>query len=88
MSTDTPVTYVPGDERDAIDPATRGIVHILRGLGLHQNTIAEMIGLSDAAVAKTLKRTRERIEAGEDPADVWESAIRPLVENDPDGGQS
>lgn len=81
MSADTDTTR---DKRPMVDPATTAYIHILRGCGLSFRSIAEQVGVHENTANKLVTRTRTRIESGEDPADVWESVIRPLVENDPD----
>jgi len=77
------------DDEHATDPATRAYIHILRGVGLPQQAIADAVGLeAKTAVQRTLRKSRDRIEDGEDPIDVWLDVVEPLYANDPEAGDA
>jgi predicted DNA-binding protein YlxM (UPF0122 family) len=69
-----------------MDPATRAYIHILRGLHYDLGSIAEIIDCNRKTVSHCLNRTHDRVEAGEDPINVWVEITTPLYENDPDSG--
>lgn len=80
-------TYVPNhDKRCGLTPPERAFVHIYRSLGLTNQQVAQQLDLAPETVGGVLQDTRERVEDGEDPMDVFADTVGYLLTVEPAGG--
>jgi hypothetical protein len=75
-------TQVEQNFPSAISPPELGLICLYRGLGFRYYEIAEMVDRHENTIQRKVCEQKRRVEAGEDPVQVWSELLDPLYEED------
>lgn len=71
----------------SVTPPERALIHVYRGVGMRHDDIATELDRSERTVQDVLATTRERVEDGDDPLEVYAEVVGYAVLVGPHGQQ-